>query len=377
VQAAVRPASTGIWQPAVDLGIGTDARVALDATGNAVSIWRFPAPSGSLRSAYRPVGGAWSTLADVSRAPATAGDVAVDDGGNAIAVWLAGAGPHVRSARRDRATGAWSAPLSVSAAGTAAGQPSLAVDERGNAVVAWTRAASRTVRAALRPAALGTWLTGVGISAPGVVGANPLVELAADGRALAVWMRRAPGVSLVESAELAGTGPILAGALPTGAAARRATRFTVRSAAWTAPLAGAPVWRFGDGSTATGASVTHTYTARGTFTVTVNQSDAAGGASSRTTRVNVVAVLNLGRPSIAGSPNAGSTLTCRKGSWTGVTPIQYAFRWRRNGQLISGARSQTFVVRQGDAGAQLACSVVATNSVGSSTASSAAVRIVP
>jgi hypothetical protein len=60
-----------------------------------------------------------------------------------------------------------------------------------------------------------------------------------------------------------------------------------------------------------------------------------------------------------------------------VAPIQFAFRWRRNGQLIGGARSQTFVVRQADRGVLLACSVIATNTVGSSTANSVAVRVLP
>jgi PKD domain len=376
VQAALRPASTGAWQPASDLGPGRDPEIAVDPAGSTVAIWSVP--GGGVQSAFRPAGLGWSGAADVSRAPGTAGEVALDNAGNAVAVWLGGAGPHVRSARRDRATGAWSQPVAVSAAGTAAAEPQVAVDERGNAVAVWTRGTPPTVRAALRPAGLGAWLAGVGLSAAGAAVADPLVEIDAAGRALAVWTRRAPAVSIVESAELAGTGPLLTAArIPARAAARRPVAFAVRPAAWAAPLVGAPAWRFGDGATASGQSVAHTYAARGAFTVTVNQSDAAGGVSARTAQLRIVAVLNVGRPSVAGSANAGSTLTCRKGTWRGVTPIQYAFRWRRNGRLITGARSQTFVVRQADAGALVGCSVIATNAVGSSTANAQTVRVAP
>ena len=133
-------------------------------------------------------------------------------------------------------------------------------------------------------------------------------------------------------------------------------------------------WRFGDGD-GVRSSVAHPHAARGRFHRR-NQSDAAGGVSARTAQTRLWRSCDVVRPSIAGSANAGSTLTCRKGTWRGVTPIQYAFRWRRNGRLITGARSQTFVVRQADAGALLGCSVVATNAVGSSTAN-APVRVAP
>jgi hypothetical protein len=376
VQAASRPGSTGAWQPASDLGQGRDPQIALDPAGNAVAVWSVP--GGGVQGAFRAVGGGWSGAADVSRGAGSAAEVAVDSAGNAVAAWLGGAGPHVRSARRDRATGVWSQPISVSATGAAAGQPKLAVDPRGNAVAVWTRGTPPTVRAALRPAALGAWLSGVGLSAAGVVGADPLVEIDAAGRALAVWVRRATGVSVVESTELTGSGPLLTAVrIPARAAARRPVGFAVRPAAWAVPLAGAPVWRFGDGTGATGSTVTHTYGAPRTFGVTVEQTDVAGGASVRTGQLKVVNVLNVGPPSIAGGASVGNSLTCRAGTWTGVTPIQYAFRWRRNGLLISGARSQTFLVRQVDAGASLSCSVIATNPVGSSTANAPAVRVAP
>ena len=116
--------------------------------------------------------------------------------------------------------------------------------------------------------------------------------------------------------------PLLTAVRIPARAAARPVAFAVRPAAWSAPLVGAPAWRFGDGATASGPSVAHTAAARGAFTVTVNQSDAAGGVSARTARVKVVAVADVVRPSIAGSANVGSTLTCRKGTWRGVTPIQ-------------------------------------------------------
>ena len=48
-------------------------------------------------------------------------------------------------------------------------------------------------------------------------------------------------------------------------------------------------WDFGDGETATGAEVTHTYTRTGTFTVTLKVTDSVGRVGSTTEPVKVAA----------------------------------------------------------------------------------------
>jgi hypothetical protein len=371
VQAASRPAGTGAWQPAVDVGGGREPQVVLDPAGNPVAVWSVP--GGGVQGSIRTVGGGWTSPVDVSRGAATAPRLGIDDGGNAVALWLSPPGPHVRSARRAAATGVWSQPVAVSVSGLAASEPDVAVDARGNAVAVWTHGSAPTMRAALRPAAAAAWLPGVGLSAAGVTTGDPRVAIDAAGRALALWTRRSVGESVVESTELAGAGPVFWGlTIPTKRPTRRPVQFSVRSTAWAAPVVGQPLWRFGDNTSASGQNVTHTYAARGMFTVTVIHTDAAGGTTSATGRIKLVAVLNTVLPTIT---RTGNTLSCTTGTWSGVMPITYAWHWRRNGRLVSAATASTYVVGASDAGKQLVCSVTATNSVGSTTVVSAPVRV--
>jgi hypothetical protein len=61
------------------------------------------------------------------------------------------------------------------------------------------------------------------------------------------------------------------------------------SDSWGALAAGQPSWSFGDGTAGTGLSVTHAFSAPGTYTVTVGASDTAGNAATAVTRQIVIA----------------------------------------------------------------------------------------
>jgi hypothetical protein len=213
------------------------------------------------------------------------------------------------------------------------------------------------------------WLPAVDVSAPGASGA----ELGGGG-ALALWLRG----DTVEAAELAGTGPVLSPpSVPVRAVAGTPVDLSVDAVPWAAPLAGEPVWSFGDGGSATGASVRHVYAAAGTYEVSVTQSDVAGGTSSASARIVVAApaLENLVRPSIRGRPRVGATLTCLRGRWSGTPPIRYAYGWLRNARRIPGVRRPTYRIRPRDAGSHLACRVVASSGSRSRTATSRAVRV--
>ena len=91
-------------------------------------------------------------------------------------------------------------------------------------------------------------------------------------------------------------------------------------------------------------------------------------------------------PAIAGAAQVGSTLTATTGSWTGDTPLTYAFTWLRcNGSgnactAIAGATSQSYLLVVGDLAATLRVSVVAVNGAGAGggvSAPSAAVASAP
>lgn len=87
-------------------------------------------------------------------------------------------------------------------------------------------------------------------------------------------------------------------------------------------------------------------------------------------------------PTASGTAVQGQTLTASTGSWSGSTPMSYAYQWQRCNSsggacaAISGATLATYLVASADVGATMRVSVTASNSVGSATASSAATAVV-
>ncbi len=77
-----------------------------------------------------------------------------------------------------------------------------------------------------------------------------------------------------------------------------------------------------------------------------------------------------GAATITGTAAAGSTLTCNPvGYPTGTT---YRYQWLRNGQVIAGANTPTFVPVDANVGQRLACRLLSTNPVSQQTATSPA-----
>jgi hypothetical protein len=90
---------------------------------------------------------------------------------------------------------------------------------------------------------------------------------------------------------------------------------------------------------------------------------------------------NTKEPTISGSPVEGQKLTATTGTWSGATPITYAFQWVRCGtnggkpdgsdcSSVGGATSSTHTLGSGDVGKRMRVRVTATNSAGSNTAAS-------
>ncbi|MHC4914793.1 MAG: PKD domain-containing protein [Planctomycetota bacterium] len=68
-------------------------------------------------------------------------------------------------------------------------------------------------------------------------------------------------------------------------------------------------WNFGDGGTAAGATVTHTYTIEGTYTASLTVTDDKGGTSQTTQVITVVDPNKINAPSGLAASVSGSTVT--------------------------------------------------------------------
>jgi hypothetical protein len=96
-----------------------------------------------------------------------------------------------------------------------------------------------------------------------------------------------------------------------------------------------------------------------------------GGAAQGAHRT---APANTAPPGFLGSPTAGATLTGSPGTWSGSTPMTFAFRWQRcnagGGKCknIGGATGQTYRLTNQDVGHTIRLSVTASNSDGSANA---------
>jgi hypothetical protein len=87
-----------------------------------------------------------------------------------------------------------------------------------------------------------------------------------------------------------------------------------------------------------------------------------------------------GEPQITGTPRVGSVLRASRGSWSGTTPMTFAYRWFRcegpglpdasDCRRISSAAADSYVARQADAGFRLRVRVTATNTEGSASSTS-------
>ncbi len=120
--------------------------------------------------------------------------------------------------------------------------------------------------------------------------------------------------------------------------------------------------------------------------VTATNSSGATSATSNATAVVTSAgsgpPVNSAEPSISGSAAQGQILTASTGTWTGGTPLTFAYQWLRcdtsggNCNSISGETNKTRTVDSGDVGSRLRIRVTATNSSGSASATSNATSTV-
>ena len=87
-------------------------------------------------------------------------------------------------------------------------------------------------------------------------------------------------------------------------------------------------------------------------------------------------------PSITGTPQVGQKLAADVGSWTSPDALTYSYQWLRCNAAgsscvdVSAATTQTYSLSSADAGSEIRLRVTATNSVGSTSATSSATSVV-
>jgi hypothetical protein len=91
---------------------------------------------------------------------------------------------------------------------------------------------------------------------------------------------------------------------------------------------------------------------------------------------------NTTLPLISGPARTGRSVATSNGTWSGTTPMTFAYQWLQcdsngnNCTAIAGATGASYVIRSADAGHRLRVTVTATNSAGSTPATSAATAVV-
>lgn len=112
-----------------------------------------------------------------------------------------------------------------------------------------------------------------------------------------------------------------------------------------------------------------------------NADGTTGATSNFTTVVTIAAPANTSAPSISGTEDEGSTLTCDPGLWTNAGST-FAYQWRRCNSggtscvNIPAATSPTYLLTSDDVGGTVRCVVSTSNLTGTTSATSAASGVI-
>ncbi|HEY5976510.1 MAG TPA: PKD domain-containing protein [Solirubrobacterales bacterium] len=297
VEAATKPAGAGFEPPETLSGVLEEKEqaavpdVGSSAAGETTVVWRrFVLEEESVVDAStRPPGGEFSEPEPVSASATTAfsPDLDVAPSGALIAVWLIAGEPNQVQGTVRPPGGAFSPPATISDADTDAEAESAAINSSGAAAVAWSALdeGEYTLQASVRA-------PGGGFGAPVPISGSGDSILRADlaldsfGDVSAAWNQSNGTHDIALVAGYDAFVPELRDlSIPTTAFVGEALTFAATPFdVWpTGPVS----FNFGDGATASGNAVQHSYSAPGTYVVEATVTDPAGTAVSRQGQVVV------------------------------------------------------------------------------------------
>jgi hypothetical protein len=296
-QINLRPAGGNFAAAGTDLSAtGQNASgpgVAIDPSGRSTAVWvRSDGTHTRIQSRFASAAGVLSgvdTISDPAE-DASGPAIAVDNANTAIAAWIGCTGGSCVIEGSSRASNAsFGAVQKISAPGTSQTVARIAVNGAGAAVAVWGLydGTNTAIQSASRPAggAFGGVQT---LSANSSFLSIPSVAVDDQGDAQAAWnFFASDGKQTAQTAAYDAAPPVISNmtvpaAVSTGTPAAMSAQGNDRLTPVTL------TWDFGDGSgAATGASVSHTYAAPGTFTVRVTARDGVGNTRSDTRTIQV------------------------------------------------------------------------------------------
>jgi hypothetical protein len=267
-----------------------EPQIVADAEGGRMVAWGLGETDMEERTSLSDLGGYAEPATQLSEATAfvEVPRIAIDDGLKGIATWRSFEGGifQVKAATTTVSNGTWSSPTTLSGPGGTFGtEPVIAADGAGNAVIAFE--IGGVVSATYRPAS-GSLAAAVPVSntAHGGPFLSPVVTIGDSGDALVAWTSASVAPSHIALAVNDVTPPALSdlGAPQSVELGETATMNVTAKDTWSPTTV---AWDFGDGATAPGNAVAHTYSTIGTKTVTVTATDAVGNSKSETREIQV------------------------------------------------------------------------------------------
>lgn len=183
-----------------DAGPANDVQLAMDASGNAIAVWRQHDGTrhNNWANRYDAAAGRWGTAEPIETddaGNASSPRVALDPAGNAIAVWhqFDGMRNNIWANRYDAALGRWESAQIIEVADGDAVQPDVGIDATGSAWAIWSQfdgvEFSVYANRYADDAAIGTGSWGTAALIESSVGDTGYARVAvhASGSALAVW----------------------------------------------------------------------------------------------------------------------------------------------------------------------------------------------